>query len=69
MKKRVAEKYYKNKELVLKSLGCIWDLGSCVSLESLQFLLEKLHCEGFAVLIHKKLYEGLQFFVGDNISC
>jgi len=50
MKKRVAEKYYKSKELVLellqqlnKSLGCMGDLGSCVSWEGLQFLPEKLH--------------------------
>ena len=35
---------------------------------------QKLHYEGFAVLVHKKLYEGLQFLpkklhLGDNISC
>jgi len=50
MKKRVAEKYYKSKELVLellsqlnRSLGCMGDLGSYVSWEDLQFLPEKLH--------------------------
>ena len=38
MKKRVVEKYYKSKELVLelspqlnRSLWCMGDLGSCVS--------------------------------------
>ena len=38
MKKKVAEKYYKSKELVLelspqlnRSLWCMGDLGSCVS--------------------------------------
>jgi len=53
MKKRVAEKYYKSKELVLelspqlnRSLGCMRGLGSCVSLEGLEFLPEKLHYEG-----------------------
>ena len=63
MKKRVAEKYYKSKELVLelspqlnRSLGCMRGLGSCVSLEGLQFLPEKLHYEGFAILVHKKLH-------------
>ena len=47
MKKRVAEKYYKSKELVLelspqlnRSLGCMMGLGSCVPLEGLQFLPE-----------------------------
>ena len=35
---------------------------------------QKLHYEGFAVLVHKKLYEGLQFLreklhLGDNNSC
>jgi len=60
MKKRVAEKYYKNKELVLellpqlnKSLGYMRGLSSCVSFESLQFLLEKLHYEGFAIFVRK----------------
>ena len=82
-KKRVAEKYYKSKELVLelspqlnRSLGCMRSLGSCVSLKGLQILLEKLHCEGFtilvhkklhfegfAILVHKKLYEGFQFLL------
>jgi len=57
MKKRVVEKYYKSKELVLelspqfnRSLGCMGDLGSCMSWEDLQFLLEKLHYKGFAIL-------------------
>jgi len=61
--KRAAEKYYKSKELVLellpqhnRSLGCMRGLGSCVSLEGLQFLPEKLHYEGFAILVHKKLH-------------
>jgi len=42
MKKRVAEKYYKSKEMVLellpqlnRSLGCMKDLGSCLSLKGL----------------------------------
>jgi len=40
MKKRAAEKYYKSKELVLElspqlTLGCMRDLGSCVSSEGL----------------------------------
>jgi len=50
MKKRAAEKYYKNKEFLLKlspqlnrSLGCMRGLGSYVSLEGLQFLPKKLH--------------------------
>ena len=35
---------------------------------------QKVHYEGFAVLVHKKLYEGLQFLpkklhLGDNTSC
>ena len=49
MKKRVAEKYYKSKELVLelspqlnRSLWCMGD-GSCVSWEGLQFFPEKLN--------------------------
>jgi len=60
MKKRVTEKYYKSIKLVLKlspqlnmSLECMMGLGSCVSLESLQFLPEKLHYKGFASLVHK----------------
>jgi len=65
VKKRATEKYYKSKVLVLelspqlnRSLGYIGNLGSCVSLESLQFFLEKLHYEGFAIfaiLVHKKI--------------
>jgi len=70
MKKRAAEKYYKSKKLVLelspqlnKSLGCMRGLDSCVSFESLQFLLEKLHYEGFAILVHKSCtMKGLQFW-------
>jgi len=31
-------------------------LGSCVSLKGLQFLLEKLYYEGFAILVYQKLY-------------
>ena len=52
MKEKVAEKHYKNKELLLKlspqlnmSLGCVGDLSSCVSLECLHFFLEELHYE------------------------
>jgi len=70
MKKRVAEKCYKSKELVLelspqlnRSLGCMRGLGSCVWLEGLQFLPEKLHYEGFAILVHKNCtMKGLQFW-------
>jgi len=42
-------------------------------MKGLQFWsTKKLHYEGFAVLVHKKLYEGLQFLpeklhLGDNI--
>jgi len=48
MKRRVAEKYYKNKELILElspqlNSSLMGDLGSCVSWEGLQFLPEKLH--------------------------
>jgi len=39
------------------------DLGSCVSWKGLQFLPEKLHYEGFAILVHKKLH------LGDNTYC
>ena len=75
MRKRVAEKYYKSKELVLelspqlnRSLGCIGDLGSYVSLEGLQFLPKKLHHEGFAILVHKKMhYEGFAILVHTKI--
>jgi len=63
MKKRATDKYYKSKELVLelspqlnRSLGCIGDLGSYVSLEGLQFLPEKLHHEGFAILVLKNMF-------------
>jgi len=71
VKKRVAEKYYKSKELVLdlspqlnRSLGCMGDLGSCVSWEGLQILPKKLPYEGFAILIHKKLrYEGFAILI------
>jgi len=63
MKKIIVEKYYKSKELILelspqlnRSLGCMRGLGSCMSLKDLQFLPEKLHYEGFVILVHKKLY-------------
>jgi len=70
MKKRVIENYYKSKELVLelspqlnRSLRCMRGLGSCVSLEVLQFLPEKLHYEGFTILVHKNCtMKGLQFW-------
>lgn len=76
IKKRVVKKYYKSKEFVLKlssqlnrSLGCIKDLDSYVSLEGLQFLLEELQDEGFAILIHKKLhYEKFVILVYKNCT-
>jgi len=45
-----------------------------VSLEDLQFLLEKLHCKRFVISVHKKLKECLQFLpkklhLINNISC
>jgi len=70
VKKRATQKYYKSKELVLelspqlnRSLRCMRGLGSCVSLEGLQFSPEKLHYEGFVILVHKNCtMKGLQFW-------
>jgi len=52
-----------------RSLGCMRGFGSCVSWEGLQFLPEKLHYEGFAILVHKKLYyEGFSILVHKNCT-
>ena len=70
VKKRVAGKYYKSKQLVLelspqlnRSLGCMRGLGICVSLEGLQLSPEKLQYEGFSILVQKNCtVKDLQFW-------
>ena len=60
MKKRVAEKHYKSKELVLelspqlhRSFGCMRGLGELCVIGRFAIFAKKLHYEGFAVLVHK----------------